>query len=172
MIGKIGVFTGAALLALASVTVAQGNTAARAPFSFRDWHVNDPYRADDPRIARCVDIAAGTACVFRDNRIAGVEARQIGAAFGRQGLFALEAKFPSQQSDVVEAALNDRYGPPCETRTERPINALGNRFERRVRVWCFSDGRATLNSITDVITEASFKFATHDAARQMSVQDF
>ena len=162
------------MLFLAAVAGAASPTPAKAAaFEFRDWRVHDQHRADDPRLQRCVTIPAGTACAFTDNRIAGVAARQIGAAFGRDGLFALEAKFAASDAAVVEAALRDRYGAPCESRTEHPRQLMtGDKLARLVRVWCFADGRATFMSMTDRRSEASFEFATRDAPRQAAVRDF
>lgn len=160
---------------LSAVAAATGATpaAAQPAFTFRDWHARDEHQSDDPRLAQCVPIPAGKACTFTDNRIAGVEARQIGAAFGRNGLFALEAKFPSGHGDTVLAALRQRYGSPCETKTERPRQLMtGKVIPRTIAVWCFKDGRATFSSITASRSEASFEFATHDAAKQASIQDF
>ena len=162
-----------ALAAFAPAADAQRRAApAREPFSFRDWHVGDAFNPEDHRFLRCTPIPAGNACVFTDDRIAGVDARQIGAAFGRDGLFALEAKFPRDSFGIVEAALNDRYGPPCEQRTRQVRNRLLESFSSRVRVWCFSDGRATLSERLDHIDESAFEFATHDADRQAAINDF
>ena len=126
----------------------------------------------DPRFQKCEAIPAGTACIFVNDWIGGVQARQIGAAFGRNGLFALEAKFPSEKAEIVEAALLQRYGSPCEERTENPMNIFGHRFERRIRVWCFSDGKATFLSMTDKASEGAFEFAVSDATKEAAVQDF
>lgn len=161
-----------ALFLVAPVLAAAKPAPPREPFAFRDWHARDAYLPDDPRILTCTPIPAGTACILVDDRIAGVQARQVGAAFGRNGLFALEAKFPSEHADVVEAALRDRYGRPCEERVEHPMNALMMRFDNRIRVWCFADGRATFKSIHNNVDESSFEFATRDAARQAAVRDF
>lgn len=83
-----------AILAGATPQKSKASPPNRESFEFREWRTGTTYVPGDPRFARCAPIPAGNACVFTDNRIGGVEARQIGAAFGRDGLFALEAKFP------------------------------------------------------------------------------
>lgn len=164
-------------IVIAGALVATAVTAAPAKpkkpaFEFRDWHARDAYMDGDPRLKQCTAIPAGTACVFADDKIAGVAARQIGAAFGGQGLFALEAKFASEDASTIETALRERYGKPCEQRIEKPFNVFGHKFERKIRVWCFAEGKATFQSMTDKASEGAFEFATHDAPKQAAVQDF
>lgn len=163
------------VMGLTPASDAQTGAEPSAPleaFQFRDWRAGDPYVAGDRRFRQCVPVPSGEACVFEDDRIAGVQTRQIGAAFGRTGLYALEAKFPQSSFGIVEAALRDRYGPPCEEHTTERVNALLMRFESRQRIWCFSDGRATLAEHYDRLSESVFIFQTNDADQQAGVRDF
>ncbi len=145
---------------------------AQPAFEFRGFHARDTFTADDERFVKCQPIPTGQACALRESVMAGVPVHQIGVAFGSKGLYALEVKFRGDDKAVIEAALRSKYGAPCETRTEHPMNAFGIKFDRKVLTWCFSDGKAVFKSMTDKADRGSFEFATPDAASQAAAKDF
>ncbi|MEP9402069.1 hypothetical protein [Sphingomonas sp. VNH70] len=141
-------------------------------FTFRDWRAKAAYRSDDARLKDCASTASGKVCTFADNSMAGVKARRIGAVFSREGLYALEARFSRADGDVIEAALVQRYGTPCERKNDQVMTASEGMRLVKVRVWCFADGKAIFRSETGPLAEATFQFKTHDFAKQAAVVDF
>ena len=77
-----------------------------------------------------------------------------------------------EDSEVIEAALRAKYGKPCQESLEHPFNVFGHKFDRRVRVWCFKEGKDTFKSMTESASKGSFEFATKDAAAEKAVVDF
>lgn len=167
----IRLITMVALLSMTSVA-AKSSSHDLKHFSFRDWKAGDTFTADDQRISACKDTAWGKACLLQNRSLSGIDAKRIGVAFGRNGLFTLEIRFASSSLPVIEAALEEKYGQPCSSKSKSVANPLRGAFTMVQKTWCFSDGLATLTPFDGSMSEASFRFGTYDADKQAAVADF
>lgn len=95
-------------------------------------------------------------CHARSSKVAGVATGYPLVIVYNGKLNSLVLSFYNDDADflAIRTALETKYGPPCEVRTDIWQNRMGTELENPLTIWCFSTGKLTMRRFSTRVTQS------------------
>ncbi|WP_344699536.1 hypothetical protein [Sphingomonas limnosediminicola] len=144
------------IAALALIGSASSAVAQTLPvFQFREIRADQPIDPQSIGFKECQSLENGLRrCMPRSgsDRVANVFVIPMmilnGSKLASFELIGIQSGYGS-----IKDAFAAKYGTPCQSRTDKWQNRIGNSFDNEVTVWCFATGRLELKALGNQVDQ-------------------